>query len=222
MRLALGIAALLFAACASTHAASEPAHHAEHGHHRFDDPEKWARVFDDPDRDQWQKPRDVVAALNLPHDAKVADLGAGTGYFTMRLAYAVPNGIVYGIDTEPTMVKYLEDRAARMQLANVKGVVCPLDDAAIPEPVDLVLIVDTYHHLSDREAYFRKLKDSLAPNGRIAIIDFTKEASMGPPVRERLTPGEVNSELTVAGYKLTQTFEFLPQQYFLVFQPLSK
>jgi cyclopropane fatty-acyl-phospholipid synthase-like methyltransferase len=224
---------------ACTHAPKDPAapaaheaeHHADHkaahghghggGHgmpHRFEDAQKWAEVFDDPARDAWQKPDEVVAALKLAPDDVVADLGAGTGYFAVRLAKHLPRGRVFGIDVEPTLVRHLEERARQEGLSNLRGVVCPADDAALPEPVDLVLVVDTYHHLQDRPRYFRKVRASLRPGGRVVVIDFTRESPHGPPPSERLTAEDVSRELWEAGFGAPQAAAVsLPHQYFLSF-----
>lgn len=196
---------------------------AQHGaqplHGRFEDAGRWAQVFDDPARDAWQKPDEVIRALALAPDAAVADIGAGTGYFAVRLARAVPQGRVYGADVEPQMVDYLNARAAREQLANLAAHVARADDARLPAPVDLAILVDTYHHVPDRAAYFRRLAGALKPGGRIAIIDFKLDAPTGPPRRARVAPDRVRSELAQAGLRLVATHEFLPYQYFLVFAP---
>src|SRR4051812_40136582 len=186
--------------------------------HRFDDASKWARVFDDPARDAWQKPHQVIRALRLAPDARVADIGSGTGDFSVRLAHAVPKGRVYGVDTEPDMVKYLTERARREQLANVVPVAGTPGDAALPAKVDLVLMVDVYHHIADREAYFGRLRASLRPGGRVAIIDFSETSAAGPPKRERVSPTRVRAEMQRAGFTLAEEHAFLPNQYFLVFR----
>ena len=187
-------------------------------HHSFSGAQHWARVFDDPARDEWQKPHQVIVALNLAEDAKVADLGSGTGYFSIRLAHFVPKGRVFGVDLEPDMVKYLAERAKKDGVPNVTAVQATPDDPRLPEKVDLVLMVDVYHHIADRAAYFRKLRDSLKPGGRLAIIDFRQDAPMGPPVSARITPEGAIGELKTAGYALAEQHEFLPHQYFLVFR----
>jgi SAM-dependent methyltransferase len=190
--------------------------------HQFGGADKWAKVFDDPARDAWQKPHEVITALKLTPDAAVADIGSGTGYFATRLAHFVPRGRVYGVDTEPDMVKYLAERAAREGLANLVSLAGTPDDARLPAKVDLVLMVDVYHHIAERERYFRKLQGSLKAGGRIAVIDFTEEATMGPPKRERVPPERVRSELAQAGYALAEEHAFLPNQYFLVFRPAER
>jgi SAM-dependent methyltransferase len=185
--------------------------------HRFRDAEKWAHVFDDPERDAWQKPHQVIQALALRPDAVVADLGAGTGYFSVRLARRVPKGTVYAVDVEPDMVKYLGERAAREKLHNMIAVAAAPGDARLPAKMDLVLLVDVYHHIEDRQRYFRSLADSLAPGGRLAVIDFRLDSKRGPPQRSRVAPQRVKAELQAAGYALAAEHAFLPEQYFLVF-----
>jgi cyclopropane fatty-acyl-phospholipid synthase-like methyltransferase len=185
--------------------------------HGFSGAEQWARYFDDPARDAWQKPHEVIQALDLRPNAKVADIGAGTGYFSMRLAHMTPNGRVYAVDIEPDMVGYLTDRAKREKLDNVRAVLATPSDPKLPEKVDRVLVVDTYHHIGEREAYFRRLRGYLRPGAEVAIIDFTRSSPTGPPVEERLPPEQVTAEMEHAGYRLVRSPEFLPQQYFLVF-----
>jgi FkbM family methyltransferase len=196
-------------------AAAQTAHRHSHG---FSGAEGWARVFDDPARDGWQKPQQVIDALALAPDATVADIGAGTGYFTVRLAQAVPAGHVYAVDLGPDMVRHVEQRARRMKLANVTAVLAAADDAKLPARVDRVLMVNTYHHIDDRPAYFRRLARSLNPGGEVAIVDYTRESPMGPPVTARLPAAEVKAEMHGAGYVLAAEHSFLPHQYFLVFR----
>jgi cyclopropane fatty-acyl-phospholipid synthase-like methyltransferase len=111
--------------------------------HQFSGAEKWAKAFDDPERDAWQKPHEVIQALKLAPDASVADIGSGTGYFAVRLAHRVPKGRVYGVDAEPDMVRYLTERAKREGLANLAVVAAKPNDPGIPSAVDLVILVDT-------------------------------------------------------------------------------
>jgi cyclopropane fatty-acyl-phospholipid synthase-like methyltransferase len=191
-----------------------------HSHqHSFSDAENWAKVFDDPERDRWQKPHEVIMALKLTPDAKVADIGAGTGYFAARLAHMTPGGRVYAVDLEPDMVKYLGDRAKREGLKNLVPVQATSDGAALPEKVDRILLVDTYHHIGDRTAYFKRLGDSLKPGGQVAIIDFSVESPIGPPKGDRIPAKKVTEEMKSAGYAQVAQHGFLPYQYFLVFQP---
>jgi cyclopropane fatty-acyl-phospholipid synthase-like methyltransferase len=206
--LLLGI--LLLTACKTT-----PEGHG--AHHSFDDADAWAAQFEDPKRDTWQKPEQVIAALQLAPDAKVADIGSATGYFPVRIAKALPKSRVYGMDVESSMVDYLNKRAEAEQLTNLSSHLAEFADAKIPEPVDLILMVNTYHHIEARPAYFAKLKGSLKEGGRIAIIDFTRASKMGPDAMEKIPPEQVEAELKEAGFKLVQTQTFLPEQFFLVF-----
>ena len=193
--------------------------HGGHHEHRFQDAERWARVFDDPARDAWQKPDDVVRALALAPEALVADLGSGTGYFAVRLARAVPKGHVYGADVEPDMVRHLAERGRREGLANLTSVAATPGDPRLPRAVDLVLVVNTYHHIAERSAYFDRLRSSLRPGGRVAIIDFLPDAPAGPPRHARIPAAFVKEEMGRAGYGLMTEHTFLPHQYFLVFAP---
>ncbi|MSQ72447.1 MAG: class I SAM-dependent methyltransferase [Betaproteobacteria bacterium] len=216
--LAAGLALLGCSAwLAAPAAAQSPATHQ----HSFSGAERWAHVFDDPKRDAWQKPHEVIQALALKPDAVIADIGAGTGYFSVRFANMASSGRVYGVDTEPDMVKYLGERAKREKHANLVAVAGTPDDPRLPEKVDLIVLVDVYHHVEHRERYFRKLRDSLKPGGRVAIIDFRPESKEGPPKAARIASERVVSELKGAGYTLTEEHAFLSRQYFLIFRPAS-
>lgn len=196
---------------------------AQHGHqplhHNFDDAGKWSKIFDDPKRDAWQKPDEVIRALKLAPDAVVADLGSGTGYFSIRLGRALPLGRVYGADVSADMVKFLNERAAKEKLPNVSSHRAGESGPNLPAPVDLVLVVDTYHHIPARETYFGRLKTRLKPGGQVAIIDFTLDSPTGPPRKHRISPERVSAEMERAGYRSAARHDFLPNQYFLVFAP---
>jgi len=200
-------AALILALACAGAAAQAPHEHA----HRFSGAEKWAQVFDDPARDAWQKPHEVIEALGLAPDAVVADIGAGTGYFAARLARMLPKGTVYAVDLEPDMVKYLGERARREELANLVPVQAAAGDPRLPAKVDLALLVNVYHHLDARTAYFAKLGAA-----RVAIIDFRMDSKAGPRAG-RVSPETVKREMAAAGYALGSEHDFLPNQYFLVF-----
>jgi SAM-dependent methyltransferase len=191
-----------------------------HGHmdHRFDNAEELAKRFDDPARDAWQMPDRVIDALGLRPGQLIADIGAGTGYFTVRLARTPAAPTVFAVDIEPSMVRYLGERAAKEGLTNVVPVQAQSDRANLPRPVDLILIVDTYHHIPNRVAYFRELRKSMKPGSRLAIIDFRKGSPTGPPVEFRFAPEQIDAELTEAGFRLATRHDFLPNQIFLVFE----
>lgn len=186
--------------------------------HRFEDAAKWAKVFDDPARDAWQRPDDVVAALKLGAGMTVADLGAGTGYFLPRLSQAVgPAGQVLGLDVEPDMVRFMTERAASAKLANVTARQVAFDDPGLAAgSVDRVLIVDTWHHIAAREAYSKKLAAALKPGGFVAVVDFTLETEKGPPRQHRIPAEQVVAELVAGGLGARVIEEPLPDQFIVV------
>jgi len=196
--------------------AAQSPHTMDHG---FSGAEQWAKSFDDPKRDASQKPREVIDALALKPDSVIADIGSGTGYFAVRFARVVPKGRVYGVDIEPDMVKYLTERAEREGLKNLTALTGTPTDPRLPEKADLVVMVNVFHHIADRERYFRNLRGSLKPGGRIAIIDHSMDSREGPPRSARIAPERVKAELKSAGYAFVQEHGFLPAQYFLVFRP---
>ena len=206
----LGLAGLILTVAS---AQTPPSHH-----HGFAGADHWARIFDDPARDDWQRPHQVIEALHLAPNAVVADIGAGTGYFTVRIARMIPAGRVVAEDIEPDMIEHISERVKRENLPNVTPLLGKADDAMLPAPVDLVLLVDTYHHISDREAYFRRLASHLKTQGEVAIIDFTTDSPIGPPPGERLATADVKQEMARAGYALAAEHRFLPNQYFLIFR----
>lgn len=186
-------------------------------HHRFDDADRWAKVFDDPARDAWQQPDKVIGLLDLTPNMVVADIGAGTGYFTMRLARQVPRGQVIATDIEADMIRYLDERAKREAITNVRALVTPPDDPQLgTRAIDRILVVDVWHHLDDRTAYARKLASALKPGGSIAIVDFKLDASRGPPKQHRLAPDAIIGDLRAAGLHAELAPLELPDQYVVI------
>jgi predicted methyltransferase len=166
-------------------------------------------------RDRWQQPERVVAALEIEPGARVADLGAGGGYFTGRLADAVgPTGVVYAIDVDPDMTAYLEEHAR----PNVKVVLAPYDDPALPEPVDLIFTCNTYHHIGARADYFRNARRHLAPGGRVAIVELARHGWLQRLFAHFTPPETIRAEMEAAGYRQTEEHGFLERQSFLVFE----
>jgi predicted methyltransferase len=166
-------------------------------------------------RDAWQQPERVVADLALAPGARVADLGAGGGYFTFRLAHAVgPTGLVYAVDVDPDMVDFLAEAAEKEGLGNVRPVLAAADDPRVPERVDLVFTSNTYHHLENRVAYFSALRErALAPGGRVTIVEYRPEVTSHATARET-----IEQEMTAAGFRLEKSFDYLERQHFLVFE----
>lgn len=201
------------------HGQGQHGHHGHHGHggnHRFENAEQWAQTFDDPARDAWQKPDEVIRAMQLGPAMTVADVGAGTGYFAVRLARAVPQGQVIATDIEPDMVAYLTERAKREGLANVRAVKASAAASGLAvQSVDAVLIVDVWHHIEDRVAYARDLAAALRPGGRVVIVDFRLDATKGPPPAMRLPPEKIVADLTAAGLVAKVSAVALPEQYII-------
>lgn len=204
-------------AAAPAHAHAHAGSHADHGggmHHRFEDAEAWARVFDDPERDAWQRPDDVLRAMELTPTMHVADVGAGTGYFAVRLARAVPEGEVIATDVEPDMVRYVDERARREELPNLRAVLgTPSASGLTPDSVDRILVVDVWHHLADRVAYARDLFAAIRPGGKLVVVDFTLTARRGPPTKHRLAPEAIIADLEAAGWSAKVSPIALPDQY---------
>jgi SAM-dependent methyltransferase len=222
-RRALGCAIVATAACAGeprpTPTSPAAAHHDHRGGmpHRFERADEWAKQFDDPARDAWQRPDDVIAALGLDPAMVVADVGAGTGYFTVRLARELPRGRVIATDVEPDMVRYLGERARRDGFTNIQAVLAGADQPNLPPAsVDRILVVDVWHHIADRARYAAGLAAALRPQGRIAIVDFSAAASHGPPAKHRLAPEQIVAELRAAGLDASVSPLQLPEQYIVI------
>jgi ubiquinone/menaquinone biosynthesis C-methylase UbiE len=189
-------------------------------HHRFEDVKHWVDVFDDPTRAEWQKPAELVEALNILEGMVVVDIGAGTGYFNPFLSRAAgPQGRVLALDLEPGLVAHMNERAKREETSNVTARQCASDDAGLElHSVDRILIVNTYHHFDDRHDYFSRLRQALTPDGTVSIVDFKKIAlPVGPPVEHKLAREQIVTEMEHAGYRLVKEPDVLPYQNFLVF-----
>jgi len=196
--------------------------HAPTAHHGFGDMAHWAGVFESADRAKWQRPDEVVRALDLKPGQTVIDIGAGTGYFTRRFAKAVaPSGEALGLDIEPAMIDYMKADAKKQGLKDYHARLVKADDPELaPHSADVVFFCDTLHHMDDRVGYFRKLASALKPGGRVIVIDFEKKSlPVGPPPEDKLSREEVVAEFHNAGYRLIRDLDFLPYQYFLEFEP---
>lgn len=194
--------------------------HGDHGGdkpmvHRFEDPKHWAKVFEGPARDAWQKPKELVSRLQLAPGMTVADVGAGTGYLMPHLAQAVGDkGKVIAVDIEPQMVAHLTERAKKAKLAQVSAQLGePSDPKLLGASVDRIVILDTWHHVPSRVAYAEKLFAALRPGGMLYVVDFTKESPEGPPAKHRLLPEQVQLDLQTAGFETEVIPEELPNQY---------
>lgn len=203
---------------------SAPHHHTAHGAgnrdpHGPSDVAAYIAHLESAERDAWQKPAEVIAALHLGPADWVADVGSGPGYFALRLARAVPAGVVFAVDVEPRQLDRLNEHISAQGLRNVVPVLAVGDDPRLPAGrFDVVLVVNTYHHFPDRPRYLRRLREALRPSGRLVIIDYHEgELPIGPPPEHKLPRAQVLEEVTKAGFLLVEEPSLLPYQYFLVF-----
>jgi ubiquinone/menaquinone biosynthesis C-methylase UbiE len=169
----------------------------------------------------WQRPDLVIDALALPLGAQVADIGAGEGWFSFRLADAVgPEGRVYAVDIDPAAVKAVEDEARRRGYANVVPVLARPEDPRLPDrAIDLAFFCNAYHHIENRGPYLERLKSDLAPGARVAVIDVkdTGLATLFVPAGHGTPVSVMREELAAARYAHTASHDFLPLQSFEVF-----
>lgn len=184
-----------------------------HQHHPPSSDE-YAKVLEDPSRDAWQKPHDVVTALDLKPADAVADIGAGTGYFARR--FALHAGKVYAVDIDEKLLAIVRAKAP----ANLETILAAPDDPRLPEQsADMIFFCDVLHHIEGRPAYYAKLAKALKPGGRVVVIDFYKRPlPVGPPPSMKLSDQQVIAELQKAGFALEKRLDILPYQYFLFFE----
>lgn len=207
----------------SGHGAHGELGHGDHNspgfQHDFSDVERWAKIFDDPERVDWQKPEHIIDLMNIEPGMHVADLGAGTGFFLGYLSVAVgESGKVQALDVADTLVDHMRERAAEAGWDNVTSRLVATDDPAFePGSMDRVLIVDVWHHISNRADYSEKLLAGLSPTGQVVVIDFTLDSPEGPPKKHRMAPEKVVAELEAGGLKAwIVENEELPRQYVVV------
>jgi ubiquinone/menaquinone biosynthesis C-methylase UbiE len=189
--------------------------------HRFDDVDKWVKRFDAPERAQWQKPAELVAALAVVPGSTVVDIGAGTGYFNQLWSQAVgANGTVIAMDVEPGLVAYMRDRAEREGTPNVVPVLGSYDNPRIPRAsADLLVMVNLYHHIDHRIVYLRGLAPALRPGARLVVVDFRPgDLPVGPPAGKKIAPEQVDAEMKEAGFEKIGALELLPHQFVSIFR----
>jgi predicted methyltransferase len=188
------------------------------GHARLFDPSDLG-LLESPDRDLWQRPDQIMDAMAIADASVVADIGAGSGWFTIRIARRVgPQGRVYAEDVQTEMINAITRRVAREGLPNVRAVLGLKNDPRLPEKVDAALMVDAYHEIENRVAVLSNLAASLKPQGRIGVIDFKLDGTgPGPEPDERVSPDVVVKDAKEAGLRLIRQEPFLPYQYFLIF-----
>jgi arsenite methyltransferase len=190
-------------------------------HHPPETTSEYIKALEDPGRDAWQQPDRVIASLELHLGDEVADLGAGSGYFTVRLAREVgASGKVYAVDIDPKMLDYIERRAEEEKLDNIQTILADPDDPKLgSQSVDLIFICDVLHHIPDRGKYYPKLYRALRPGGRLVNVDFQKrDLPLGPPLEMKIDKKDSIKEIEAAGFHFVKEFEFLKYQYFLLFE----
>jgi ubiquinone/menaquinone biosynthesis C-methylase UbiE len=161
-----------------------------------------------------------MQALAITEGEAIADIGAGSGYFTMRLAHHVgPKGRVFAVDISPDMIKHLQTRVRDAGLTNVSPILARPDDPLLPQPVDRFVIVDVWHHIDNQAGYLARMKKLLKPGGQVVMIDFHKrELPVGPPMGMKIAREDLLEQMRTNGFQLAAEHTFLPHQYFLVFK----
>jgi len=194
--------------------------HQMHQLHR--DPKSYIDALEDPKRDAYQKPHEVIHALGLKPGEILADIGAGSGYFTFHLARHVgEQGKVYAVDVSPDMVRHVNRRIRETKTTNVVTILADNDDPLLPDrSVNRFFICDVWHHVDNQIKYLSLMKKMLKPGGEVVMIDFhKKELPFGPPMQMKIAREDLIKQMEASGFKMTKEHTFLPHQYFLVFAP---
>ena len=184
------------------------------------DPKAYIAMLESPQREAEQKPDEVIAALDLKAGETLADIGAGSGYFTFRFARKVgDSGRVYAVDINSDMIVYMNRYIRDKKVKNVTTVLSVPDDPLLPDvSINRFFICNTWHHVGNRPQYIALMKKMLKPGGQIVVMDYKKEQlPVGPPPDMKMAREEVIREMESGGFKLAKEHAFLPYQYFLVF-----
>lgn len=174
-----------------------------------------------PEREQEEEPDKALGALEIAKGSTVADIGAGVGFFTWRLADVVgPGGKVYANDIQPEMIQMLKKNIRDRSLTNVEPVLGKIDDPKLPKgAIDLALLVDVYHEFSEPQKMLDRIRESLKPDGRLVLLEYRKEDPKVPIRPEhKMTVAEVKAEVEPEGYRLDKVLEILPRQHILIFR----
>lgn len=192
------------------------------GEQHYDDKAAALASFEEPDRDKWAMPARVIELLGIEPGQDIADIGAGSGYFTRRLATAAPEGTTYAVDVDADFKSYIEDHRAQWQTPNIVTRLAVYEHPLLPVgSVDLVFISNTYSFLQDRHGYFTAVLKALRPGGRLAVIDWSVAAecprALGcPKPSERVPKSVAIEELTKVGFTVLEDHDFLAYQYFMI------
>jgi len=194
----------------------------------YDDPTAMIAVFEASERDAWQQPDRVVESLPIASpEAVLADIGAGSGYFTRRLAARVPNGRVFAVDVDGEFADYLLSKRESWGTPNIEPHLAMYDDPMLPQgQIDLVFTANTYAFIRDRVDYFTKVRSALRQGGRLAVLDFRPDAEVpghvAPESRYRIARDTAVRELELAGFRVVDEPTFLALQWFLVLESTTK
>jgi arsenite methyltransferase len=192
----------------------------EEMHKLHQDSKAYISFLEDPQRDAYQKPHEVVMALGIREGEVIADIGAGSGYFTLRLAHHVGDtGRVYAVDVNPDMILYLNRRIRDTQLKNIITILAAPDDPLLMnKSIDRFFICDTWHHIQNKTQYLSLIKRMLKPGGQVIMIDFhKKELPVGAPMEMKIAREDLIQQMESNGFRLAKEHKFLPYQYFLIF-----
>lgn len=191
-------------------------------HQLHRDSRAYIGMLDDPKRDAYQKPHEVMRTLDIRQGEVIADIGAGSGYFTFRLAHRVGDkGRVYAVDISPDMIRHLNRRIRELKAMNVTAILADADDPLLADAsIDRFFFSDSWHHIENQSKYLSLIKKMLKPGGEIIMIDFhKKELPVGPPMQMKIAREDLIRQMESNGFRLTKEHTFLPYQYFLVFAP---
>jgi len=216
------IPVLVLCCAASLFAQDHTKRSAEELHRLHQNSEAYIAFLEDPKRDQYQKPHEVIQALDLKEGERIADIGAGSGYFAFRLGRHVGEaGQIYAVDVSPEMIIHMNRTIRDQKITNVRTILAPPDDPLLPEKsVDRFFFCDTWHHIDTQKGYLELMKKMLRPGGQIVMIDFQKrELPVGPPVHMKIAREDLIAQMAASGLELLEEHTFLPYQYFLVFSP---
>jgi ubiquinone/menaquinone biosynthesis C-methylase UbiE len=192
-------------------------------HYQNADPNRWRGVFERDGREVWERRDDIIRALDLQPGMAIADVGAGTGFFTILMAKEIgPMGKAYAVDIAPEFIAAIEQRATGAGVGNIVGIINDQKSTRLPKnSVDLVFISDTYHHFEYPRTTLKSIHDALKPGGELVIIDFKKipgYSSAWVMGHVRVNEQQVTTEVQRAGFELVQRLDFMQTQYFLRFR----
>ncbi len=186
----------------------------------FEQTDRYIDFLERKDRIKWQKPDTVIETLNLRGDEKIADIGAGSGYFSFPFASSVPQGKVYAIDIDPEMIRYVHHKAMMNDIKNIEAVLAEPDDPKVPSDSDIVFICDVLHHIENKSLWLKKIYDQMKKGARLVLIEF-KEGDLpeGPPEKIKISQKEIIAKVNRVGFTRSSTDNMLlPYQTFFVFK----